>query len=87
MLREEMEKKGLDPDSIEVREIDTESAARQGRFVGSPTIRVNGVDVQPPVDGDPTGLTCRVYRRRDGRVSPLPDPEDVREALGSVAVR
>jgi hypothetical protein len=87
MLREEMEKKGLDPDSIEVREIDTESAARQGQFVGSPTIRVNGVDVQPPVDGAPTGLTCRVYRRRDGRVSPLPDPEDVRGALGVVAVR
>jgi hypothetical protein len=87
MLREEMEKKDLDPDSIEVREIDTESAARQSRFVGSPTIRVNGVDVQPPVGGEPTGLTCRVYRRRDGRVSPLPDPEDVREALGAVAVR
>jgi hypothetical protein len=86
MLREEMEKKGLDPDSIEVREIDTESAARQGQFVGSPTIRVNGVDVQPPVDGAPTGLTCRVYRRRDGRVSPLPDAEDVRDALRAVAV-
>jgi hypothetical protein len=87
MLREEMEKKGLDPDSIEVREVDTEAAARQSRFVGSPTIRVNGVDVQPTVDGEPTGLTCRVYRRRDGRISPLPDPEDVREALGAVAVR
>jgi hypothetical protein len=87
MLREEMEKKGLDPDSIEVREIDTESAARQGRFVGSPTIRVSGVAIQPPVDGEPTGLTCRVYRRRDGRVSPLPDPEDVRDALGAVAVQ
>ena len=87
MLREEMEKKGLDPDSIEVREIDTESAAREGQFVGSPTIRVKGVDIQPPVDGEPTGLTCRVYRRRDGRVSPLPDPEDVRDALGAVAVQ
>jgi hypothetical protein len=86
MLRDEMEKKGLDPDSIEVREIDTESAAGQGQFVGSPTIRVNGVDVQPPVDGEPTGLTCRVYRRRDGRVSPLPDREDVREAIAAVAV-
>lgn len=87
MLREVMEKKGLDPDSIEVREVDTEAAARQSRFVGSPTIRVNGMDVQPTVDGEPTGLTCRVYRRRDGRISPLPDPEDVREALGAVAVR
>jgi hypothetical protein len=87
MLREEMEKKGLDPDLIEVREVDTEAAARQSQFVGSPTIRVNGVDVQPPVAGEPTGLTCRVYRRRDGRISPLPDPDDVREALGAVAVR
>jgi hypothetical protein len=87
MLREEMEKKALDPSSIEVREVDTEAAARQSQFVGSPTIRVNGVDVQPPVDGEPTGLSCRVYRRRDGRISPLPDPEDVREALGAVAVR
>jgi hypothetical protein len=87
MLREEMEKKNLDPDSIEVREVDTEAAARQSQFVGSPTIRVNGLDVQPPVAGEPTGLTCRVYRRRDGRISPLPDPEDVREALGAVAVR
>lgn len=29
----------------------------------------------------PASLTCRVYRRRDGRISPLPDPADVREAL------
>ena len=86
MLREEMGREGLDPNSIEVREVDTEAMARQRQFVGSPTIRVNGVDVQPPADGEPTGLTCRVYRRRDGRVSPLPDREDVREAIAAVAV-
>ena len=72
---------GRPSDVIEVREVDTESAARQGQFVGSPTIRVNGVDIQPPAHGEPTGLTCRVYRHRDGRISPLPDSEDVREAL------
>ena len=86
MLREEMEKKG----SIPTRSRCARSIRRRRpgkQFVGSPTIRVNGVDVQPPVDGEPTGLTCRVYRRRDGRISPLPDPEDVREALGAVAVR
>jgi hypothetical protein len=33
-----------------------------------------------PTD-EPAGLTCRVYRRRDGRVSPLPDRADVRDAL------
>jgi hypothetical protein len=35
----------------------------------------------PPPAGEPTGLTCRVYRRRDGRYSPTPDPADLREAL------
>ena len=87
MLREAMAYKGLDPDSIEVSEVDTEAAARWHEFVGSPTIRVNGVDVQPPLEGEPTGLACRVYRRRDGRISPLPDLEDLREALGAAALR
>ena len=29
----------------------------------------------------PTGFTCRVYHRRDGRVSATPDLADVRDAL------
>jgi hypothetical protein len=86
MLRSEMEEGGLDPDAIEVREVDTDAAAEREEFVGSPTIRVNGVDIQP-MQGAPTGLTCRVYRRRDGRTSPLPDPEDVREALRATSPR
>ena len=32
-----------------------------------------------PVTGEPFSLTCRVYRTRDGRISPVPDPEDVRD--------
>ena len=55
-----------------MREVRTDADAGRERFVGSPTIRVDGRDVQPP-DGEPAGLTCRVYRLRDGRISPLPD--------------
>jgi hypothetical protein len=80
MLREAMESSGLDPESIEVREVDTETAARREEFVGSPTIKVDGRDISAPTD-EPTGLACRVYRHRDGRTSPLPDPEDLRDAL------
>jgi hypothetical protein len=87
MLREAMQAAGLDPDSIEVREVNTEKSAEREEFMGSPTIRVDGRDVQPPVEGEPTGLACRVYRRRDGRTSPLPDPEDLRDALRAAAVR
>ena len=87
MLREAMEAVGLDPGSIEVHEVDTEETAERQEFVGSPTIRVDGRDVQQPAEGEPTGLACRVYRRRDGRISPLPDPADLRDALRAAAVR
>jgi len=70
----------LDPQAVEVREVPTdETAAREG-FVGSPTIRIDGRDIAP-TEGEPVGLTCRVYRTRDGRVSPVPDREDLRDAL------
>jgi hypothetical protein len=80
-LRKAMRERGLDPESIELIEIDTEADAGRERFVGSPTIRVDGRDVQPASPDEPAGLTCRIYRRRDGRTSPLPDPLDVRAAL------
>jgi hypothetical protein len=79
-LRAAMVDLGLDPDEIVLREVGTEADAARERFVGSPTIRIEGVDIQP-ASGEPFGLTCRVYHRRDGRVSPTPDPEDLREAL------
>jgi hypothetical protein len=79
-LREAMTELGLRPERIEVREVDTDERATSEGFVGSPTIRVDGVDVQDPGE-EPAGLTCRIYHRRDGRISPLPDPADVRDAL------
>jgi hypothetical protein len=79
-LRSAISELGLDPSVVAVREVTTEEQARREGFVGSPTIRIDGTDIQPP-DGEPLGLTCRVYHRRDGRVSPTPDPADVRAAL------
>ena len=81
-LREEMRSIGLDPGSVSVRHVDTAEEATRAGFVGSPTIRVDGRDVQD-LGAEPTGLTCRVYRLRDGRPSPLPDRADVREALAA----
>lgn len=39
-----------------------------------------GRDIQAP-GTEPAGLSCRVYRQRDGRLAGFPDPADVREAL------
>jgi len=82
LVRAEMAGAGLDPATLRVTEVQTDDDAGREGFVGSPTVRVGGVDIQPTED-EPTGLTCRIYRRRDGRVSPLPDPQDIRDALAA----
>jgi hypothetical protein len=85
-LRAAMEELGLDPQTILVREVDTDQRAEHERFVGSPTIRIDGEDVEPPGD-EPVGLTCRLYRLADGRFSPVPDPATVRAALEHAITR
>jgi hypothetical protein len=85
-LRQAMEGVGLDAGDIEVIEIETEAEAEGRQFVGSPTIRIDGADLQPTGE-EPAGLTCRIYRLRDGRVSPLPDPADLRDALAAASTK
>ena len=80
-LRAALEERGIDPDVVEMREIATDDQADRERFVGSPTIRVAGHDLFPPGDADPVGLSCRIYHRADGRVSPTPDPVLLRVEL------
>ncbi len=80
MLREAMSKRGVEESELRIAEVLGDDDAERMDFPGSPTIRVNGADIQDPGD-QPIGLTCRVYRRRDGRVSPLPDEQDIHAAL------
>jgi hypothetical protein len=80
VLREE----GVDT-TVELVEVLTDEQARHERFPGSPTIRINGEDIVTPKDEEPFSLTCRVYRTRDGRVSAVPDPEDMRDAVRRAA--
>jgi hypothetical protein len=71
--------------SIDLLEVTSEEQAQQQRFIGSPTIRIDGEDVIPGTEDETFSLSCRVYRTRDGRISPVPDPEDVRAAIRRVA--
>jgi hypothetical protein len=80
-LRSVLRDEGIDPDSVELVEITSDEQAERERFFGSPTIRIDGEEAIAPGDGDPVGLSCRVYRLRDGRPSPTPDIEDVRDAV------
>ncbi len=82
-LREVMAEEGI-PGEVEVIKVETEEQARQLRFIGSPTIRVDGQDIDPPSDSR-YALTCRAYRLEDDRISPLPSKDMIRRAVRSPA--
>jgi hypothetical protein len=89
-LRAALAELGLERIKVATREIRTDGDAAQARFAGSPTILIDGVDFTAPTGSEETGeetvgLNCRVYHRRDGRISPTPDPDDLREALRRAA--
>jgi predicted Zn-dependent protease len=86
-LREALHDVGLGEAEIRMREIENSVEAEETGFRGSPTILINGVDVAGAADDVQIGLGCRVYRRRDGRITPTPDPDDLREALRRAAER
>ena len=61
------------PAQIALRRIADEETAWRERFLGSPTVRVDGRDVEPGAEErDDFGLTCRLYRVPSGvRGTPL----------------
>lgn len=52
-------------DEIATRSVSTQAEAKALGFPGSPTIRINGEDVEPNQAGVP-GLACRLYSNRNG---------------------
>ena len=70
---------------IRLIEVGDPDAAVGLRFLGSPTIRVDGRDVEPGADQrDDFAFGCRVYRGQRG-VSGQPDEAWIREALKAAA--
>ncbi|MCX7993556.1 MAG: hypothetical protein N2651_07780 [Fimbriimonadales bacterium] len=65
---------------VEVIRIDTQAQAEAYHFIGSPTIRIDGRELQPQPNL-PYRLTCRAFLREDGRLSPLPSLSMLREAI------
>ena len=86
-LRAALLEVGLGHVEISEHQIATDADALEAGFLGSPTILVDGADVAPLPGDEPAGLSCRVYRRRDGRYGPTPDPDDLRDALRASLAR
>ncbi len=66
---------------IDLRQVTSDEEAQALAFPGSPTIRVDGRDVDPAGAGSRPALTCRIYHLSDGRVSPVPSRTQLEDAL------
>ena len=61
--------------------ITTPKMAESFRFLGSPTVLVNGLDVEPSArNSDQIGFGCRTYTSGDRRVG-IPGEDLIRAAL------
>jgi len=79
-LRELLDAEGV-ADEIELRQVESLEAAEYERFLGSPTVRVDGVDVDPGAgERRDFGLKCRLYRSHGGS-SGLPPEDWIIEAI------
>jgi hypothetical protein len=66
---------------VELLEVTTHEQAEAERFPGSPTIRVDGRDVDPAGANGRPSLSCRIYHRPDGRATPVPTRAQLLETL------
>ncbi len=79
-LRELLAHEGISSE-VELRRITDDETAKRERFLGSPTVRVNGLDVEPHAERrSDYGIKCRLYRAA-GAVSGQPPEEWLRAAL------
>jgi hypothetical protein len=65
---------------ISIEPVETEEQATRLHFAGSPTILIDGRDIDPQPHPY-YALTCRAYRLEDGRISPLPSITMIRRAV------
>ena len=68
-------------DQIVMTEVRSDAEAERLHFPGSPTIRVDGRDIDAMGASGRPSLTCRIYHLPDGRISPVPSREQMEEAL------
>ena len=87
LVSDALDDAGFGATAVNMVEVVSDQQAVELAFRGSPTIRIGGVDLvslaggDDPAAGEPAALTCRLYRCRDGRISPTPDPADVAAAI------
>ncbi len=66
---------------VTTRQIETEADAAEFGMAGSPTLLIDGADPFASGDTCGCGVSCRLYRDRDGQIVPAPSVEQLRAAI------
>lgn len=83
-VRRALDLEGRAADIIDVL-VETHDAAQELRFLGSPSVRVNGKDIEPDAESRVDyALMCRTYRD-ESRIVGFPPLPVIRNAIRSVA--
>lgn len=87
LLREVLRENSLPEEFVDIDSTDPEKA-EELRFAGSPTIRVDGIDVEPGfVEPDEYVPGCRIYRVTGGRLQGTPAREWIVSSIQSAMSR
>lgn len=72
-LRELLANEGIETE-IDLRPVESVEMAESERFLGSPTVRVDGEDIEPGAGArEDFGLKCRLYRAGEESASLPPE--------------
>ena len=72
---------------LRLRRVESAEAAREACFLGSPSVRIDGVDVEPAArTRTDFGLQCRVYPCAQGGLEGAPSVDMIRAALEASSV-
>ena len=78
-LRRVLTEEGVDVE-IEKVEVPDQETAKRHRFLGSPSIQIDGLDIEESRRADPPAFSCRIYRAEEGETG-VPPEDMIRAAV------
>ncbi len=80
-LQDIIKQNKLDVDLVKIK-VKSDTEAQSFRFLGSPTIRINGVDIEPAAkESNDYKFACRIYRTPGGKSQGFPPKELIMKKL------
>jgi hypothetical protein len=80
LLQQVLDEEGIQT-TVQIIPVDSEDSAKKYRFLGSPSIRVDGEDIEPEArTATDFGMKCRIYGN-EGTPSGVPFESIIREAI------